>query len=205
MEPQLYRCGNLGPEVDVAYKDQMLQWSRNFIVAEITVSPVGVEVSISLQWSRNFIVAEIASPCMSPFFLKISLQWSRNFIVAEIDCRISQCSHDMDASMGPQLYRCGNLPPAQSFIDRIVASMEPQLYRCGNRSRSQTPDQKRLALQWSRNFIVAEITRHTLRECGARRFNGAATLSLRKYPACADCRIRSGDRFNGAATLSLRK
>ena len=158
MEPQLYRCGNVvaagndGPRV-------LLQWSRNFIVAEIrprprrcpsprpasmepqlyrcgnnVVSKLSVTVSCMLQWSRNFIVAEIMR---RNWYLGYSarLQWSRNFIVAEI---------------------LVNAINASLFA---VASMEPQLYRCGN-------------VHVLGLLVVADV-----------RFNGAATLSLRKYDA----------------------
>ena len=63
--------------------------------------------------------------------------------------------------------------------------MGPQLYRCGNREYADNERLERDVLQWGRNFIVAEIdgtiashVRNTVS------FNGAATLSLRKYTAC---------------------
>ena len=38
----------------------MLQWGRNFIVAEIPLVPtVGIFILILLQWGRNFIVVEM--------------------------------------------------------------------------------------------------------------------------------------------------
>ena len=58
--------------------------------------------------------------------------------------------------------------------------MGPQLYRCGN----------------TRTHWVQRTSRV--------RFNGAATLSLRKYPY-RDWKNVESVRFNGAATLSLRK
>ena len=106
--------------------------------------------------------------------------------------------------------------------------MGPQLCSCGNaypRSRSRMPYSR---LQWGRNFAVAE-TRHAWSSAGERpRFNGAATLQLRKHdlelpfrfrrpasmgPQLCSCGNRTRQRqvrtrqgcFNGAATLQLRK
>ena len=84
------------------------------------------------------------------------LQWGHNFIVVEMPARRFHRWHKINASMGPQLYRCGNLivpivfdtiRPLQWGHNFIVveianklsleyyllrASMGPQLYRCGN-------------------------------------------------------------------------
>ena len=89
-----------------------------------------------------------------------------------------------NASMEPQLYRCGNKARLSDVYRHIVASMEPQLYRCGNVFDQRWSRSADMRLQWSRNFIVAEIST----SCGAPSgrvpcFNGAATLSLRKFHA----------------------
>ena len=133
------------------------------------------------------------------------LQWGRNFIVAETPVRASEPEHNQIASMGPQLYRCGNrtcrcrVPlPARCFNGATTlslrklavlvvkyrqyaklqwgrnfivaettlpnptralnqrASMGPQLYRCGNQSRIRGVGPPDVKLQWGRNFIVAE-------------------------------------------------
>ena len=64
------------------------------------------------------------------------LQWGRNFIVAEIrqDPVDGGCCY-YAASMGPQLYRCGNSQHHHNRGGGRIASMGPQLYRCGNRNR----------------------------------------------------------------------
>ena len=109
------------------------------------------------------------------------------------------------ASMGPQLYRCGNAKPGVLLLRLLVASMGPQLYRCGNASQLQPEPGRACALQWGRNFIVAE-TAPPLQSCSPpwQRFNGAATLSLRKQSGPSDA-LQLRIRLNGAATLSLRK
>ena len=85
------------------------------------------------------------------------------------------------ASMGPQLYRCGNSACEQGHYPQSAASMGPQLYRCGNKNESKS------------------ILRRT------NSFNGAATLSLRKFRRRASPSRHHRRCFNGAATLSLRK
>ena len=137
---------------------------------------------IALQWGRNFIVAEISNGDIV-HIVGEALQWGRNFIVAEIKI-VEETTKDMDAaSMGPQLYRCGNHFLLINKINHLIASMGPQLYRCGNDRRglcskdqlgrfngaatlslrkcsnpisTLTPNN---LLQWGRNFIVAEMIR----------------------------------------------
>ena len=84
MGPQLYRCGNL-----CQFRKSLPAW-------------------ILLQWGRNFIVAEISSSLDDIVLNASSLQWGRNFIVAEITMIYSGHTKANLASMGPQLYRCGN-------------------------------------------------------------------------------------------------
>ena len=134
-----------------------------------------------LQWGRNFIVAEIARQAGYWRQFCQSLQWGRNFIVAEI-----------------RIFRVGKrcrrrLQWGRNFI---VAEM----------AQLQTNNARKLKLQWGRNFIVAEM------ECKCVQvylhsicFNGAATLSLRKFAGRTKITNFNPTSFNGAATLSLRK
>ena len=157
-----------------------LQWGRNFIVAETCRrngdgssilagfngaailslrkrQPCKVQepVQVVLQWGRNFIVAETGAGGGSLRRL-VMLQWGRNFIVAETRDRGVPSHPRGPASMGPQLYRCGNSLSLLRRVGRRVASMGPQLYRCGNTKRTG------------------------MKAYGGPCFNGAATLSLRK-------------------------
>ena len=113
--------------------------------------------------------------------IPVQLQWGRNFIVAERVARLARALVEVYASMGPQLHRCGKLLPAacvrggppgfngaatsslrkedtaaDGVLVRAAASMGPQLHRCGK----LIPLVMALiiigALQWGRNFIVAE-------------------------------------------------
>ena len=180
MGPQLYRCGNetpgqarfnnygtlqwgrnfivaeIGKRAESQVRVKLLQWGRNFIVAEMAYITRPVDSANLLQWGRNFIVAEIVTEALGLIPRQL-LQWGRNFIVAEI-CRTGDTS----------------------FIF-TVASMGPQLYRCGNPAQSMPWYGKITALQWGRNFIVAEISPYTSKTQHISRFNGAATLSLRKF------------------------
>ena len=83
MGPQLYRCGN-------AY-----------------MYPADRQSRCVLQWGRNFIVAEMArlNPVMSydnDASMGPQLYRCGNFFQAAL---VLHCGY---ASMGPQLYRCGN-------------------------------------------------------------------------------------------------
>ena len=109
------------------------------------------------------------------------------------------------ASMGPQLYRCGNLPLLQAQRINQVASMGPQLYRCGNSAARLNQGAGPVALQWGRNFIVAETrrsatvaTRDKMASMGPQLYRCGNLLLFRAVAPWLSC-------FNGAATLSLRK
>ena len=68
----------------IRVEHNMLQWGRNFIVAEITTYTVFLPPGYMLQWGRNFIVAEMLYVDPAPVTGERVLQWGRNFIVAEI-------------------------------------------------------------------------------------------------------------------------
>ena len=116
MGPQLYRCGNRHlwrgirrsrdrfngaatlslrkPAACLSFSVLVLvlQWGRNFSVAE-TRSRIGKSKECGLlQWGRNFIVAETISSLTSTT-LQFTLQWGRNFIVAETSLPFFCTSH----------------------------------------------------------------------------------------------------------------
>ena len=135
---------------------------------------------VRLQWGRNFIVAETLATQFLDNIIDV-LQWGRNFIVAETDKRRHAGLRAGHASMGPQLYRCGNPP------DRRLLLVSPPGFNGAatlSLRKQSMLDQKNLGiftLQWGRNFIVAE-TGQTHQHLTWQRLspNGAATLSLRK-------------------------
>ena len=134
------------------------------------------------------------------------------------------------ASMGPQLYRCGNLEKIQKGYYPVLASMGPQLYRCGNSILMVLLIEIGGLLQWGRNFIVAETRDRPgkgegpggasmgpqLYRCGnalvlavCSKYDNHASMGPQLY-RCGNlepgrCSSTPTERFNGAATLSLRK
>ena len=160
----------------------------------------------------------------------LSLQWGRNFIVAETrQPHIRHgCRHT--ASMGPQLYRCGNAALIRSSaLCSSIASMGPQLYRCGNLKQYVYAWRAVIASMGPQLYRCGNLATYRSLPSPVACFNGAATLSLRKRalgPGCLPegapasmgsqlyrCGNNTGaapqpahlQGFNGAATLSLRK
>ena len=229
MGPQLYRCGNKSSSDRVMSVLPLLQWGRNFIVAETRVNSVDTNLNTQLQWGRNFIVAETAPAPMS-CFVRFGLQWGRNFIVAETYTPTFDPFNAYAASMGPQLYRCGNpcqarpLPPQPYHRFNGAATLSLRKLSCGpNQLRlfrcfngAATLSLRKLAEGKDSMYFPFEASMGPqLYRCGNAAsstsycnwhtsFNGAATLSLRKHANHKGAR-RSCHRFNGAVTLSLRK
>ena len=132
MGPQLYRCGN-----DIA-----------------DVGPIGsARASMGPQLYRcGNLSRGIASHGRCACFNGAATLSLRKFSVITT-CR----GNSTQASMGPQLYRCGNGGSHAKVHHTILASMGPQLYRCGNSTCRCHQFVSVLALQWGRNFIVAEM------------------------------------------------
>ena len=132
MGPQLYRCGNLNPR------------------------GIREGVFCPLQWGRNFIVAEIR--LLSPrIFSTLWLQWGRNFIVAEMLPVLATPGNGLPASMGPQLYRCGNMTHDPDGTCRECGLQWGRNFIVAEISFFDAPLCQAPWLQWGRNFIVAEI------------------------------------------------
>ena len=205
MGPQLHRCGkSLCTELEEggiwSFNGAATSSLRKEVTAQIDFNEIPL-----LQWGRNFIVAEslgcflrLVCSCfasMGPQLHRCGkctarsrgastracfngaatsslrkevragrvvarrdrvLQWGRNFIVAESRPRLRGHGRGRRASMGPQLHRCGKPPRGPPPIPRSAG------------------------------------------------FNGAATSSLRKVNDTCERHGIEGS-FNGAATSSLRK
>ena len=157
-----------------------LQWGRNFIVAE-TLASVWAWCRVSvLQWGRNFIVAETCLLSCSISARYACFNGAATLSLRKLHCHdvvwknsdsfngaatlslrkpgksYGACLARKVASMGPQLYRCGNFIAMMLSGKIAIASMGPQLYRCGNLARVTAPAWPERLLQWGRNFIVAE-------------------------------------------------
>ena len=109
------------------------------------------------------------------------LQWGRNFIVAEIS------------------------PPQSSQCDFFAASMGPQLYRCGNMVVDDAHEFASKRFNGAATLSLRKFVKHYPGAVLSHSFNGAATLSLRKSADHRQCLVVELRCFNGAATLSLRK
>ena len=107
MGPQLYRCGNAGGMMTCFPPCSCFNGAATLSLRKCEAYLLRSGGTELLQWGRNFIVAEI-STFLAESWEDALLQWGRNFIVAEI-CTVHEM-HGLirDASMGPQLYRCGN-------------------------------------------------------------------------------------------------
>ena len=130
MEPQLFSCGLLPYLGYFLCRLSMLQWSRNFSVADwFSTLAILIVLTVSFNGAATFQLRIVAKSIQSP--------------------------HNHSASMEPQLFSCGlpaysvkhgiNRPcfnGAATFQLRIArvnvrdhrgspASMEPQLFSCG--------------------------------------------------------------------------
>ena len=155
-----------------------------------------------LQWGRNFIVTENGKPDEERLN-KAVLQWGCNFIVTERSRRRRPHLGNI-ASMGPQLYHYGKVVLECVQRVRCLASMGPQLYRYGKGTRTSGATTSLRCFNGAATLSLRKYGWCSRPAWGHCSFNGAATLSLRKYgwcsrPAWGHC------SFNGAATLSLRK
>ena len=180
MGPQLYRCGNQSLIDGLETPHTLLQWGRNFIVAEMPILAAMGLGGLSLQWGRNFIVAEI-----------------RGFKTRSFEAVL--------ASMGPQLYRCGNQEIAKDQ-DIIKALLQwGRNFIVAEIGMTKKFTCKGCKLQWGRNFIVAEIYQFLFRTYR----NLSASMGPQLYrcgnPYGQPTGTSHTSRFNGAATLSLRK
>ena len=180
MGPQLYRCGNILAGLQASEQNRMLQWGRNFIVAEMRAAtsryaPAEPSFNGAATLSLRKYVRTSWAIARSHGFNGAATLSLRKSYRSQWDSRreacfngaatlsLRKCRHlrgtyagSQLASMGPQLYRCGNGNNEVSFMITGHASMGPQLYRCGNHSPTAPGSPRRNS------------------------FNRAATLSLRK-------------------------
>ena len=137
--------------------------------------------------------------------------------------------HD-PASMGPQLYRCGNsaldwveTAPYRCFngaatlslrkyceaktctFTSLLASMGLQLYRCRNCQIIGMQCILFRSLQWGRNFIVAEMVQDTIDTNSITLLQWGRNFIVAEMYQLQRCLMSARSSFNGAATLSLRK
>ena len=230
MGPQLVRCGKVRSCVPLPLRTSSLQWGRNLFVAERIITKeagdarrmasMGPQLvrcgkrratesngeENSLQWGRNLFVAE--SERLSEVFVEAleSFNGAATCSLRKAATALVFIAAGLAASMGPQLVRCGKGLLGMLAVCDLVASMGPQLVRCGKLPL------RSLEGSSTRRFNGAATC--SLRKAGVAisdidaghdSFNGAATCSLRKERSAVRCSMVHGTGFNGAATCSLRK
>ena len=82
MGPQLYRCGNDVFEAKIDPLATSFNGAATLSLRKQCNSTRNNGFTILLQWGRNFIVAETVEASIK-YTREWSLQWGRNFIVAE--------------------------------------------------------------------------------------------------------------------------
>ena len=207
----------------------MLQWGRNFIVAETRMLDGDHRAVHAASMGPQLYRCRNGIKCLPTNTAAAWLQWGRNFIVAETACPLVGDIGVYHASMGPQLYRCGNLfltkETAKCYIrfnGAATLSLRKRLNVLAELLRiatlqwgrnfivAETGDRhcrqvSATALQWGRNFIVAE----TWQICISAMLKSIASMGPQLY-RCGNQRRNARlstqpNSFNGAATLSLRK
>ena len=179
MGPQLYRCGNVATALDYGHHVHASMGPQLYRCGNAAPFPCPRRSSARFNGAATLSLRK-RNQFMISLVRKDLLQWGRNFIVAETSQRDRQPARNTLASMGPQLYRCGNY--RTGFQPHAIhrASMGPQLYRCGN----------------------VDVLLVLLRDCRASM--GPQLYRCGNMPSGASIG-RGCSRFNGAATLSLRK
>ena len=202
MEPQLFSCG-LALMTSWLHSCQLLQWSRNFSVADWLSKYSKTPSKFWLQWSRNFSVAD----------------WRKKGIREER-------KKDFNGAATFQLRIAGD--PTIFMAGGNFTSMEPQLFSCGLLSQRAVNHIPLHNFNGAATFQL-RIGEHSTQEpTPHRHFNGAATFQLRiagdptifmaggnftsMEPQLFSCGLLSQravnhiplHNFNGAATFQLR-
>ena len=134
------------------------------------------------------------------------LQWGRNFIVAEMRARVPArmcrfCRFNGAATLSLRKW----IRAAYTVYHGTHASMGPQLYRCGNSQGWRDTYEGKHTLQWGRNFIVAEILAEALSAIVKEMLQWGRNFIVAEILSCCALHIPLSTCFNGAATLSLRR
>ena len=133
MGPQLYRCGNIASLPLYREPRECFNGAATLSLRKLNLGRNGI-----------FAVAE--------------LQWGRNFIVAETTRNSAMAVAGVVASMGPQLYRCGNVIPMTEYYDRNKRFNGAATLSLRKHAEGVLLGKRYDELQWGRNFIVAETS-----------------------------------------------
>ena len=109
MGPQLYRCGNAASLAAATQADPCFNGAATLSLRKQFYQHLPWLASTSFNGAATL---SLRKPVRDPFLFGVllELQWGRNFIVAETLNNSLQKQINELASMGPQLYRCGNGP-----------------------------------------------------------------------------------------------
>ena len=108
-----------------------LQWGHVFSDVEIEITVGGVSHGAALQWGHVFSDVEMLQRLLG-VLRRCELQWGHVFSDVEIASRMMGCRRRCMASMGPRLFRRGNVFSAFGPVIASPASMGPRLFRRGN-------------------------------------------------------------------------
>ena len=214
----MYRCcswsklqwGHAFSDVETAtgvamdYPNDTLQWGHAFSDVETGRKQVGPDKNYGSfngatpfqTWKRpeaDFALREVTG-----------LQWGHAFSDVETLKNLFVPSRTHIASMGPRLFRRGNIESHGQLPGRGIASMGPRLFRRGN-----VPE-RALGSKSARRFNGAtpfQTWKRLIcrRRCSATtRFNGATPFQTWKLSTGMRCRRSSGS-FNGATPFQTWK
>ena len=131
MEPQLFSCGLRYPKASERLSHLVLQWSRNFSVADCIKKAKSMVLTLEASMEPQLfscglqvrvVACLLVQHCFNgaaTFQLRIAprhhyhhgttitLQWSRNFSVADWNEFVAAAKSNNLASMEPQLFSCG--------------------------------------------------------------------------------------------------
>ena len=160
MGPQLYRCGNGKSIRGIAPPDFASMGPQLYRCGNAKVPLTLPTASFLLQWGRNFIVAEISRRARRRCSRMRCFNGAATLSLRKSVRAAFSRDKSQFASMGPQLYRCGNKEtPGQARFNNygFNGAATLSLRKSLTPASSATPS---AVLQWGRNFIVAEINRN---------------------------------------------
>ena len=139
--------------------------------------------SWSLQWGRNLFVAECPTACAWGGRIWTCFNGAATCSLRNGGTRPLGKARHRDASMGPQLVRCGMYPIHLNQLHHNISFNGAATCSLRNADLASCVWQHTRMLQWGRNLFVAEWPPAGSPTAPQRRFNGAATCSLRNVDA----------------------
>ena len=156
MEPQLFSCGLLLECLASCLAHEPSMEPQLFSCGLKVCEAAHVILPSILQWSRNFSVADCRTFHMIWSLILYSFNGAATFQLRIADWRPCWWCFPFDPSMEPQLFSCGLRNAYEVQREREAPSMEPQLFSCGLQIDALADGAFHSTLQWSRNFSVAD-------------------------------------------------